>query len=133
MGLDDASADGLEVQHAGVAREMPAAPGAAPILYRGRRGGADFPMVERSHPAGDAARMAPPNRRAIDQGDVAADMLALEQGRPKMPGAIRLGIVFRRVKGAAAHAHALEVVDRLGKYWKGGRSDPMRGGLELLT
>src|SRR6266481_7396200 len=112
---------------------MPPTPGAAPFLYGGRRGGLDFPVVERSLSAGDTARMAPPNRRAIDQGDVAADMLALEQGRPEMSGAIGLGIVLRRVKRAAAHAHALEVVDRLGKYRKGGRSDPMRGGLELLT
>ena len=65
---------------------------------------------------------------AVDQSDVAADVVALEQRRPEVTGLIGARVVVGRIQGAAAHAHALEVVDRFGKHRIILRSDAMRRG-----
>ena len=116
MHFDDAAADGLEVEQPGVALEMLATPGAAPVLDRGCWHCMHFPVVESASTAGNAGRMTPPLRFAIDQGHVAADMVAFEQRRPEMTRLVSAGVVVGREEGAAAHAHALEVVDGLGKH-----------------
>src|SRR4029453_17282626 len=74
-----------------------------------------FPVVESASTASNAGRMAPPLRLAIDQCHVTADMVAFQQRRPEMTWLVGGGIVVRREERAAAHAHALEVVDGLGK------------------
>src|ERR1044072_1039371 len=92
-----------------------------------------FPVVKSASTAGNAGRVAPPPRLAVDQGDIAADMIALEQRRPEMTGLVGAGIVPGREQGAAAHAHALEIVDGLGKYRIILRSDAMRRCCQILA
>ena len=133
MDLDDPAADGLEIYHAGVALEMLPAPCAAPLLDRWLGRVTNLPIVEGAVTAGDTTGMAPPVRRAVDDRDVAADVLALEQGRPHMAGLIGVGIVVGRRQEAAAHAHAFEIVDRLGENRIILRSDAVRRGLEPLA
>src|SRR5580704_18996242 len=105
--LDDAAGDGLEIQHTGIALEMSPAPGTAPFLDSGLGFGADLPAVKRPAPRGDAAGMAPPLTRSVDQRNIAADVLAFEQGRPHMTGLVGGGVVVGRRQRAAADAHAL--------------------------
>ena len=133
MRLDDAAANGLEVQHAGVALEMLPAPCTAPFFDSGLGFGADLPAVERPAAAGDPAGVAPPLWRAVDQGDIAADVLAFEQGRPHMTGLVGGGVVVGRSERAAADAHALQVVDRLGEHRVILRSDAVRCSIETLA
>src|SRR5258708_17749374 len=105
--LDDAAGDGLEIHHAGVALEMSPAPRTAPFLDSGFGFGADLPAVKGPAPGGDAAGMAPPLGRSVDQRNIAADVLAFEQGRPPMTGLVGVGVVVRRRQRAAAGTHAL--------------------------
>jgi hypothetical protein len=51
--------------------------------------------------------MAPPLGRSVDQRNIAADVLAFEQGRPHMTGLVGVGVVVGRRQRAAADAHAL--------------------------
>ena len=69
--------------------------------------GADLPAVKGPAPGGDAAGMAPPLGRSVDQRNIAADVLAFEQGRPHMTGLVGVGVVVGRRQWAAADAHAL--------------------------
>src|SRR6266542_2495293 len=92
-----------------------------------------FPVVESAGAAGDAGRVAPPLRFAIDQRHVAADMVALEQRRPKMTRLVCIGVVVGRAERATAHAHAFEVVDGLGKHGIILRRDAMWGCCHSLT
>ena len=133
MHFDDAAADGLEVEQPGVALEMLPTPGTAPVLDRGCWHCMHFPIVESASTAGNAGRMTPPLRFAIDQGHVTADMVAFEQRRPEMTRLVSVGVIVGREEGAAAHAHALEVVDGLGKHGIILRSDAMRRCCQSLT
>src|SRR6185312_665625 len=65
--LDYAAADRLEIDEAGVAGEVRATPRAAAVLDRAVGVRAHVPIIERAVAAGDAARMTPPLRDAIDQ------------------------------------------------------------------
>src|SRR5262245_13007381 len=133
MHLDDARTDRLEVDDAAVSLEMPAAPLADPVLYGGMRRRTDLPIVESAFPAGDAVGVTPPFWLAVNYHRIAADMLAVEQGRPEMTGPIRVDVVRFRTQGAAAHAHPLEVVDRLGKDRIARRANTVRCRLEALA
>ena len=126
-------ADGFEIDHAGVAGEVAAAPGAAPVLDRRHVIRVHLPMVEGAVAAGLAAGMAPPARYAVDNGGVAADVIAFEQRAPHVAGPIGRGIVGLGAERAAADTHALEVVDRLGEDRIGGGAYAVRRGLEALT
>src|SRR6516164_9250461 len=57
MGFDDASVDGLQIEHAGVALEVSATPLPTPFLDDRRGLGADFPGIERPFTAGETAGM----------------------------------------------------------------------------
>ena len=133
MDLDDASADGFEIDHAGVAREMTAAPRAAPVLDRGHGVRVHFPVIEGAVAAGLAAGMSPPVRYAVDDGDVAADVIAFQQRAPHMTGLVGRDVVGLGSQSAAADAHALEIVDRLGEDRIGGGAYAMRRGIEALA
>ena len=133
MRLDDAPSDRLHIDHAGAAREVADAPGPAPLLDRGLRSGADLPVVERAVSAGDPARVPPPLRHPVDQGHVAADMIAFEQRRPEMTRLVMDDIVRLRIEPPAAHAHALQVVDRLGKHRIALGGDTVRCSIEPLA
>src|SRR4029079_947828 len=86
MHLDHTAADGLGVEDAGIAREVPANPRAAVVLDLGVVRGVDGPIVESAFPAGTAGDMAPPARLALDDGDVRADMAGREKGDPHTRG-----------------------------------------------
>ncbi len=88
MHLDDASADRLEIHHAGVAGEMMPAPVACPAFDGGLGPGTNLPVVEGTVAAGNAGSMAPPRGRTVDQGHVAADVIALKQRHPHVAGLI---------------------------------------------
>jgi len=133
MHFDDACADRLEVDHAGVSGEMLAAPCIAPLFDGWMGAGLDFPVIERPFAAGEAACMSPPARHAVDYGKVAADMLAFQQCRPEMTRPVSFGIVLLAVQPAAADAHAFEIVDRLGKHRIGRRRDAMWGCCQFLA
>ena len=116
MHLDDAAADRLQVDHASVAGEMAAAPIARPSFDGVCRFSAHFPVVERAVARGDAGGMPPPLRGAVDQRDVAAEMLALEQFDPHVTRPIGGLVVGFGTQHAAADTHAFQVVDRLGEH-----------------
>ena len=105
--LDDRPPIDLEVDHAGVAGEMPRDPGAAPCLDLGIVLGVHDPVVEHALRAGLAGRVAPPARRAVHHRDVGADMAAFEQRHPHVAGRVVALVVGGRAHDAAADAHAL--------------------------
>src|SRR5260370_41504700 len=90
MHLDHATADGLGVEDAGVALEMPADPRAAIRLDAGIVRGVHGPMIEGAFPAGLSGRVAPPARLALDDRDVRTDMAALQERPPHTPRRDRL-------------------------------------------
>src|SRR5689334_7945239 len=77
-------------------------------------------------------RVPPPFRLAVNYHHVTADMGALEQGRPEMSGLVGRDIFRFRSKGATAHAHAFEIVDRLGKDRIPWRANAMGRRVEAL-
>src|ERR1700734_3751516 len=77
--------------------------------------------------------MAPPARFAVDQGDVGGDVAALEQRHPEMTRCIIPLVVGRRLQHPAADAHALEIGNWFGKYWKACWRDAMRARLKVLA
>ena len=99
MRLDDAAANGLEVQHAGVALEMLPAPCTAPFLDSGLGFARTSQQSNVPPPLATPAGVAPPLWLAVDQGDIAADVLAFEQGRPHMTGLVGGGVVVGRERG----------------------------------
>src|SRR5262245_12607842 len=74
MHLDDAAADGLGIDDAGVTLEMPADPRAAIVLDLAIGLGVHRPMVEGAFAARLAGDVTPPPRLAVDDRDVRADM-----------------------------------------------------------
>src|SRR5262249_19287859 len=76
--FDDATADALHVRHAGVAGEMACNPVAAIALESSAPRGFDEPVVEGAFAERNAARMPEPHGTAIQDGDVRADVLALQ-------------------------------------------------------
>src|SRR5690242_17434842 len=133
MHFDDARADRLEIDDAAVALEVLAAPRRDPVLDRGVRLACDLPIVEGALVGGDAAGVTPPFRVAVNYHHITADMVALQQGRPEMAGSIRGVVVSVRAQRLAAHAHALEVVDGLGKDRIMRRANAVRRRLEALA
>ena len=132
MHLDDARIDGLEVDHAGIAAEVGAQPVAAVALDLRATVGQHGPVVEHAfadRPAGDVA---PPPGLAFDHGDVGADVLALEQRHPHVPGLLVQLIVARRAEDPAARAHAAHVVDRLGEHRERGRRHAVQTAVQAL-
>src|SRR4249919_911229 len=109
------------------------APCTAPFFDSGLGFGADLPAVERPAAAHAPAGVAPPLWRAVDQGDIAADVLAFEQGRPHMTGLVGGGVVVGRSERTAADPHTLQVVDRLGEHRVILRSDAVRCSIETLA
>src|SRR3954463_282020 len=95
--------------------------------------GADFPIVERTLAPADAAGVPPPFRLAVNYHHVTADMVALQQGRPEMARLVCRGIIRFRSQGAAAGAHAFQVVDRLGEDRIEWRANPVGRCLEVLA
>src|SRR5262249_22322568 len=133
MHFDDAAADALGVENAGIALQVPAYPGAAIIFDGAIVRGVHRPMVERAFPSGLAGDVAPPTRLAVYDRDIRADMTALQKRHPHMPS--REGCLILRLRGedAACDAHALESDDRLGEHGKVRRRHAVRSGIEALT
>ncbi len=133
VALDDAGADRLQVHHSGVAAQVRAAPGAGPVFDRRLRPGADLPVVESALDRSGAARVPAPFRLAVNYHQVTADMVAVEQGRPEMTRSICGAIIRLREQPPAAHAHALQIVDRLGENRIMRRVDAVRRGVQALA
>jgi hypothetical protein len=133
MHLDHAAADGLGVEDAGIALEMPADPRAAIVLDAGIVRGMHGPIVEGAFPAGLSGDVAPPARLALDDRHVRADMAAIEQRHPHLPGREARLVFRRRAEDAARDPHALEVDDRLGEHGKARRRHAVRSGIETLA
>ncbi len=83
--------------------------------------------------AGNAPGVTPPARIAIDDRDVAADVIAFEQRRPHVAGPVGLGVVGRGGEHAAADAHAFQVVDRFGKHGVARRRNAVGGCCHFLA
>ncbi len=132
MRLDDAAADRLEVRHAGVAAQVLARPGAAPVLDLRHRFGVDQPVVERAARSGGAGGVPPPARLAIDQRHVGADMRAGQQRAPEVTGGQCRAVFLGRGDDLAAGAHAAQVHDRLGEHRERRRHHAVRCGLQAL-
>src|SRR5262249_18506300 len=133
MHLDHATADRLGVEDAGVALEMPADPRAAILLDAAIARGVHGPMIEGAFPAGLSGDVAPPARLAVNDRHVRADMAAIQQRHPHVPGR-EARLVFRlRGEDAARDPHALEVGDRLGEHGKVRRRHTVRSGIETLA
>src|SRR5215475_11908836 len=107
MDLDNARVDGLEIEQAGVALEMPAAPGVTPLLDSGGGFGLNLPVIKSASTASNADGVPPPLRYTVDERDVTADMRPLEKGGPKMTRPVSIGVIICRAEHAAAHAHSL--------------------------
>src|SRR5262249_39545782 len=77
--------------------------------------------------------VAPPARLAIEARHVRADMAAIQECHPHMPG--REGRLVLRLRGedAARDPHALEIGDRLGEHGKARRRHAVRSGIETLA
>src|SRR5262245_62052723 len=133
MHLDHATADRLGVEDAGIALEMPADPRAAILLDAAIARGVHGPMIEGAFPAGLSGDVAPPARLAVNDRHVRADMAAIQQRHPHVPGR-EARLVFRlRGEDAARDPHALEVGDRLGEHGKVRRRHTVRSGIETLA
>src|SRR5262245_2529157 len=133
MRFDDASADRLCVENAGVALEMPANPRSAILLDAAIALGVHRPMVEGAFVSRLAGDVPPPARLAVDDRDVRADMTPVQKRHPHVARREACLIVLLRGKDATRDSHALEVDDRLGKYGKARRLDAMRSGIETLA
>src|SRR5580704_6204272 len=133
MRLDDGAADGLEIEHASKAGEMFLRPGATSGLDVGVRLGMHGPIVERALASRLAGRMAPPARLAADHGDVGGDVTAVEQRHPEMARRIMALIVVGGIQHAAADAHAFEIGNWFGKYWKACWLHAMWADLKILA
>ena len=132
MRLDDAPADGLEIEHAGVAGEVLLDPRAAVLLDRAVVLGVNGPVVERALHARLAGRVAPPDRLPVEHRDIGRHVPAGEQRHPHVAGRVVRDVVGRGTQHAAADAHAFQVGDRLGKDRKALRLDAMRRGFKPL-
>src|SRR5262245_19195906 len=133
MHLDHATADGLGVEDAGIALEMRPDPRAAIILDAAIVRRVHGPIIEGAFPAGLSGDVAPPAGLALDDRHVRADMAAIQERHPHMPGREAL-LVFRlRAEDAARDPHALEVGDRLGEHGKARRRHAVRSGIETLA
>src|ERR1700683_1339607 len=97
MRLDDGSADGLEVEHAGIAAQVFSDPSAAAFLNLGVRLGMDGPVVKGALTGRRTGDMPPPTRFAIDHGDVGGDMTPLQQRHPEMAGRVIPLIISRGI------------------------------------
>src|SRR5436190_16318681 len=89
MRIDDAATDRLDIEHAGIAAQMLAGPGADIVFEPGTRMGMNDPIVE--HPVGSerlAGRMPPPAHFALDDGTVSRDMFARQHLGPEMAGRV---------------------------------------------
>src|SRR5579871_1371839 len=115
MQLDDAPADRLDVDHAGVIAQMAANPLRAIALERRSGARLDDPVIEGGGFAGDASSVAAPHRFSLDDRPVGADVLAGEQRHPEILGAAPLAIILRVAQHAATRSHALEIDDGLAK------------------
>src|SRR6266568_115633 len=133
MHLDHATADGLGVEDAGIALEMPSDPRAAIILDAAIARGVHGPMIEGAFPAGLSGDVAPPARLAVDDRHVRADMAAIEERHPHVPGREARFVLRLRGEDAARNPHALEVGDRLGEHGKARGRHAVRSGIETLA
>src|SRR5262249_18575181 len=133
MHLDHATADGLGVEDADVALEMPADPRAAIRFDAGIVRGVHGPMIEGAFPAGLSGRVAPPARLAVDDRNVRTDMAAFQERHPHVPGREARLVLPLRGEHAARDSHALEVGDGLGEHGKARRGYAVRSGIETLA
>src|SRR5262249_32104772 len=133
MRLDHATADGLGVEDAGVALEMPADPRAAIRFDAGIARAVHGPMIEGAFPTGLSRRVAPPARLAVDDRDIRTDMTALQERHPHVPGRETCLVLRLRGEHTARDPHALEVGDGLGKHGKARRRHAVRSGIETLA
>src|SRR5262249_56737867 len=118
---DRAAAGGRGVEDAGIAVEMRADPRAAIILDAAIARGVHGPMIEGAFPAGLSGDVAPPARLAVDYRHVRADMAAIKERHPHVPGREARLVLRLRGEDAARNPPALEVGDRLGGAGEGGR------------
>ena len=121
MAFDDAAANGLEIDHPGIALEISAEPVAAIGLKGGTRLGVNGPVVESAALERDAGRVAPPHGIAVNDRDVGADMLAREQFHPHMAGRLTALPLCERTNDATPRTHPAHVVNRFGKHREVGR------------
>ena len=111
MALDDRTVDGLKIDHTGEAREIALEPGQDARFDCRHRLGVNGPIIEGALDACEPRRVAPPERLAVAQRHVGADVFASEVGHPHM-ARLECGLVLReRGDHAPAGAHAAHVVD----------------------
>ena len=77
MAFDDFTADGLEIDHAGIATEVLVKPPTAVALDLRSRLGMNRPVIEHALLERFAAGMSPPNRFSVDHSDVGTQVLAI--------------------------------------------------------
>src|ERR1700678_2419124 len=132
MPLDNASVDGLEVEHAGVARQIAANPSAAILFEFGPRSSFDDPVIEGSGAGAQSRRVAPPLRLSTDDREIATDMLSGQQAHPQMAGGTVPPIVALILERAASDSHGPQVVDWLAEYRIVARLNAVRCALDAL-
>ena len=131
--LDDAAADGLEVDHARVAGEVALQPLAAVALDGRARLGQHGPVVEHAALERRAVGVTPPPRAAVDHRDVGGDVLALQQRHPDVARPLVGLVLAGRAYHARADAHAAHVEHRLGEHRVGRRLQSVGPALEALA
>src|SRR5215831_16486113 len=90
-------------------------------------------MIEGAFPAGLSSDVAPPARLAVDYRHVRADMAAIQERHPHVPGREARLVLRLRGEDAARNPHALEIGDGLGEHGKSRRRHAVRSGIETLA
>ena len=132
MRVDDAPADGLEIEHAGVGGQMLPDPRAQITLERRACRRLDGPVIEGAARGGRAEAVAQPHHRSGPHGEVGADVLAFEQRHPEVSRRQVALVVLAIGQHPAADAHAAQVHDGLAEYREGRRAHPVRRTGEAL-
>src|SRR5882757_954332 len=115
MRVNDAAADGLEIEHAGVGGQVRAYPRGA-VSFEPRAGTLlHHPIIEGTRLGGDRQGVSAPRDLTPDDSEVGTDLFAGQDSHPKIAhAAFRLVVAFAE-QYAAARSHASQVDDGLAK------------------
>src|SRR5262249_28582128 len=130
---DDAAADALDVNDAGIASQMAADPCAAIVLDAGFPSGMHRPIVECAFPARLSGDVAPPARLALYDRDIRTDVAAPPHRHPHVSRREACFVLRLGGENAARYAHTFEIDDRLRKHRKARRQHAVRTGIEALA
>src|SRR5262249_13167120 len=109
MHFDDAAADALDVNDAGIASQMAADPCAAIVLDAGFPSGMHRPIVECAFPARLSGDVAPPARLALYDRDIRTDVAALQERHPHVSRREACFVLRLGGENAARYAHTFEI------------------------